>query len=634
VRRLLAICAVTVAILVAFSVARKNSAITHAAPSNPGNLVFLGAQPGQDGCPLGPAFAFCDQVPATQGPASQFAILALTTVNNVSVSFAPVPGFSANFATGDFTITVNGFGQSPCSGSVPANQDCFINVAFSPTAPGLRVAALTVTDAEGDLVAINIQGTAKDLTLASPITSGGDNAYVFPTEPVGTASIAVAFALRAGSAVTGLGFSFAATSGLDSTFAFGDFTKDNANTTCGTSMAAAGSCTLSLKFTPTAAGLRSATITATDSDGHSTSLYLAGTATAGVMTSALQLSGFGGIPLGNPPPCAQVSVYGFCNEPSGGVSAAKAFLIRNLSGAQITGLTIPKGSVTPNSSTPPDFTVQSTTCASTLDANKSCTISVAFTPQSTGLRQGAIVVTDAQGDIAAVNLAGTGDDYSLSLESGQTQELTVVAGGTATFKAQVAPDSVFGMNGEQVTFTCPANLPTNTSCTITPCPASVTAGTPASFQIALVTSSATTVAPVPPQSTGCASYGLAGFFSPSVRGPALRLPPAPVQWALDLRFPAPFFATSALVSILVALAFALGVVPGRHRRTRIRLFFVAASVAVAALTGCHHKASTGPTSATPASVTTMAIQGNALDSSGKPLDASRPLQIILDVKAK
>jgi hypothetical protein len=376
--------------------------------------------------------------------------------------------------------------------------------------------------------------------------------------------------------------------------------------------------------------LRSAALTATDAGGDSSTIYLAGPTTAGL--------GFGGVSTSGSLPCAVVNPFGFCNEPAGGVSTANTYTLANTSGAQITGLTIPKGSTTPNSSTPPDFTVQSTTCSSTLAANASCQITIEFTPQNTGLRQGGIVVTDAQGDIAAVNLAGTGDDYNLQLASGQTQELSVVAGGSVTFKAEAAPDSVFGMNGEQVTFTCPTNLPVNTSCIITPCPANVTAGTAASFQIVLATSSATVVAPVPPQTTGCASYGLAGIFSPGLRGPGLRSPPVPTPSgglsARGWRFPAPLFTAWALAAILMAMALALCAIqsPKTRRRGNIRLIFVAASLALLA-SGCHHGGA-AVTSATPAGVTTMTLYGNALDASGNPLNASRSMQIVLDVTAK
>jgi hypothetical protein len=621
VRRLLVICVATVAVLVAFAVARKHPAVAHAA-SNPGNLT-PGGFPAYPGCALGPTSTFCDQAPGTASTQGTFGVLNSVAVTNVAVSLAPIPGLASNFAAGDFTIT-----NTTCTGSLAVNQGCDITVAFTPTSTGLHQAALTVTDSQGDTLAINIGGTGKNLMLAPPVQLGcpWDNAFTYCPQAVGSASSAETFTVTTGSGgATGINVSLAATPGLESEFAAGDFTIEG--TTCTGSLAAFANCTVSVSFTPTTAGLRSATLNATDSSGDSTAIYLAGQTTGGMQFTTVVREAT--------PSCALLIGRQFCNEPSGGGSAGRGFTLQNSSGTQINGLTIPKGSTTPNSSTPPDFTVQNTTCSSTLAANASCQITVQFTPQNTGLRQGAIAVTDAQGDVAAVNLAGTGDDYDLQLASGQTQELSVVAGGSVTFKAEAAPDNVFGMNGEQVTFVCPTNLPVNTSCTITPCPATVTAGTTTSFQIALVTSSATTVAPVPPQSTGCASYGFAGIFPPGLRGPEVPSAPVPVWWARRLRFPAGLFGVRAPAVFLLALAFALGALTwaGAGRRRRVRLALVATGLAVVVLPSCHHK-SAKVTSATPVGVTAMTIQGNALDANGNPLSASRSMQIILDVTAK
>ena len=101
----------------------------------------------------------------------------------------------------------------------------------------------------------------------------------------------------------------------------------------------------------------------------------------------------------------------------------------------------------------------STSCTSTLAANANCVINVAFTPLATGLQQGTISVTDTQGDVAAFNLSGTGDDFSMQIVAGQSPEVSVAQGGTATFMAQLNADAVFGQNGEKVTLACPINLP-------------------------------------------------------------------------------------------------------------------------------------------------------------------------------
>ena len=618
----LAVGATLVVLLVTWFMARRHARVAHAA--NTPNLTL--AVPPVAGCALGPAFTFCDQIPGTQSSAAKFVVGNPSAVTNVSASLAAIPGLSANFAAGDFTIVSN-----TCTGSLNASQGCNVFVAFSPTTSGLRAAALTVKDAGGDSVSANIVGTGKNLTLAPTASSPclPDNAFTYCAQAIGSASSANVFTLTTGaSGAAGVNVALGAIPGLESEFneSQSDFTIDV--TTCTGALPPNGSCTISVQFTPKAAGFRTAALTATDSSNDLTAIYLAGQ-TSGPMQ-------FVGAIVGSPLTCAAVNFFGFCNEPSGGISTANTYTLRNTSGAQITGLTIPTGSTTANSSTPPDFTVKSTTCTSNLDAGSDCTFSVEFTPTATGLRQGAIAVSDASGDIAAVNLAGFSDDYNLALTNSQPLEVTVAAGGTATINAQVIPDNVLGMNGEQMTFVCPTNLPTNTSCEITPCPATLTPGTPTTFSIKFVTSSATSVAPVP--TSRCSGYGPQMTPAALVRpGPGTHGPISPLSLARSGHFPALWMLVVFLgLAILVARLGTRWDVGQGRRPLRRRLGLALGCAAATALTlaaGCHHGAAPA-TPATPPATTDMELQGNALDAQGNPLDASRSLRVILTVTAQ
>ena len=75
------------------------------------------------------------------------------------------------------------------------------------------------------------------------------------------------------------------------------------------------------------------------------------------------------------------------NEPSGGVTATQSFTLS--ASSLVTGLNIPKATA------PADFTVQSNSCTTTLAANSSCTLNVAFTPTTTGARSATLTVTDS-----------------------------------------------------------------------------------------------------------------------------------------------------------------------------------------------------------------------------------------------
>ncbi|MGD0955717.1 MAG: choice-of-anchor D domain-containing protein [Candidatus Acidiferrales bacterium] len=614
-RRLLVFCAVAVMIFAALAALRLNHVATVSAAGGQGSLALFSADPDEEGCPLGPTFTFCDQIlGGLPGPQAGFHITATSAVSSLSVSFAAISGMASNFAVGDFTVAGN-----TCTGGLAAGQQCVVDVAFSPTAAGLRAAALTVTDAAGDTLAINIEGTGRNLAMSPPPAPAciQGNAYTYCNEAVGGASSAETFTLNARSAVTGMTVSLVPISGLSSEFAAGDFTI--AGTTCTGALAALASCTVSVEFTPKEAGLRAAALTATDSNGDTTAIYLAGQTTTGL---AFPLP----LPSTNAFACARVNLRGFCSEPQGGTTATNTFTVTNISGAQITGLTITPPVTPPTPPPPPaEFTVTGTSCVSTLAAGASCTINVAFTPQGTGLRQGTIAVTDTQGDVAGFNLAGVGDDYNLQLAASQQQEVTIVQGGTATFNGVVNPDGVFGQNGEQVTFACPTTLPVNTSCVITPCPAKITPGTPATFQMVLVTSTQKVVAPIPPQGTGCASYGPPGTTEmlpapdSSPRAPHFpTLLPALPEWAV-------LCAIALLIACLTVLA------GGGRSRKRVPLVFAVAGIAAAALTGCHHSSMVG-SPATPVGTTTMTFQAPALDANGNPLNASRPgPQIMLDI---
>jgi hypothetical protein len=62
----------------------------------------------------------------------------------------------------------------------------------------------------------------------------------------------------------------------------------------------------------------------------------------------------------------------------------------------------------------------------------------------------------------------------------------------------------------------------------------------------------------------------------------------------------------------------------------VPLIFAAAGIAALIFAGCHG-ASNANKAITPAGVYSMTFLGNALDASGNPINASRSIQITLDV---
>jgi hypothetical protein len=459
---------------------------------------------------------------------------------------------------------------------------------------------------------VNVAGTGATLVMQPPAPPScpgpslpGD-AFTYCPQVVGTASGPQTFTLTSTNAVMGLNISFSGIPGLLGLFSTSDFTIES--TTCGAVLPANSTCTLAVAFTPTIAGPRSALLTATDSGGDTVSLYLTGTSSAALVFTQ---------PITSQ---CRLRLFNFCNEPVGGTSAPIIYTLENNSGTQITGLAItPPVPAVPPTLPPTNFTVQSTTCTPTLAAGASCTLNITFTPQTTGLIHGQVLVTDAQGDIAGLSLAGTGDDYELSLASGQPMEVTVEQGFIATFNAQVTADSVFGANGEMVTLACPGNMPTSSTCSFSPCPLALTPNSTVSFTIAIGTSS--NIGTVPPVTNPC---GGTSSSSEALRKPALTIYLPQETPRYPGRFPP---------LILMAASFPMAVIVIRKRGPK-RLPLVLASLALTALifSGCGSSGASGAIP-TPVNVYSLTVTGNALDASGAPLNASRPLAFTLDVIA-
>jgi hypothetical protein len=189
------------------------------------------------------------------------------------------------------------------------------------------------------------------------------------------------------------------------------------------------------------------------------------------------------------------NTFTFPNEPTGGASAAEVFTLTNNSSTQVTGIAIDFT----GGATPPDFT-ETSTCATTLDASASCTISVVFMPQAAGERSAALHVSDSDpSSPQTAALEGFADDYELGLQSGNTDTLTVIPGGTANYNLAAVPDATFSGT---VTIDCPVDLPAETTCALAAGTSSgssggtsgassldlnVSPGVPQNFTMALVT---------------------------------------------------------------------------------------------------------------------------------------------------
>jgi len=151
--------------------------------------------------------------------------------------------------------------------------------------------------------------------------------------------------------------------------------------TCGSSLAAGASCSISVEFSPTASGTRTAILSVTDNAAGSpqkVSLTGIGT-TARLSPSSLN---FGAV----------------------GIGATSPAQIVTLTNVGTTTLTITGMAITGTDAA--DF-AQYHGCASSLAAGASCVIRVTFKPQVTGLRNATLSVSDnASGSRQTVSLCG------------------------------------------------------------------------------------------------------------------------------------------------------------------------------------------------------------------------------------
>src|SRR5207249_3088680 len=286
-------------------------------------------------------------------------------------------------ANNGFTGTNPGdFGQTnncPLSPStLAANGSCTINVTFTPTATGSRSATLTVTDdASTSPQTAGVSGTGVSLPALSPSPVPD-----FGNQNVGTTSAAQAVTLSNPTAtaltITSIGFT-----GTNP----GDFGQTNNCPLSPSTLAANGTCTINVTFTPTATGARSATLNVTDNASNSP-----------------QTSGVSG--TGTSPPSLSPTSLTFGNQNVGATSAAQAVTLSNPSGAALTITSIGFTGTNPG-----DFG-QTNTCPlspSTLAVNATCTINVTFTPTVTGSRSATLTVTDnASNSPQTAGVSGTG----------------------------------------------------------------------------------------------------------------------------------------------------------------------------------------------------------------------------------
>ena len=173
-------------------------------------------------------------------------------------------------------------------------------------------------------------------------------------------------------------------------------------------LAAGWSCNITVTFTPSALGSRTASLTITDSASNSPqSIALTGTGVSPVTVYPTSLT--------------------FASRLVGTTSPAKTVTLTNHLNTVLAMSSIAASG---------DFAVASNSCGSGVGAGLGCTIGVTFTPTGVGVRPGTLTINyGAFGSPTLITLSGTGNDTGLTSIVVTPTNPSMVAGNTLQFTA-------------------------------------------------------------------------------------------------------------------------------------------------------------------------------------------------------
>lgn len=272
-------------------------------------------------------------------------------------------------------------GTCAAPGSVAAGANCTVSVAFKPStgAAGARSGTLSLThNAAGSPGSVTLTGTA---TAALAPVASQTASLSYGSLNVGTAGSAQTVTLsNSGNAALTLG-TLSISSGTE-------FSISGGTCAAGGSVAAGASCTVSVGFTPSAAGARSANLAVTHN------------AAGGQSTTSLSGTGVALTPVIGVSP----TTLSFTQL----VSTTSTAQSVNLSNIGTGPLTL--SALTLSGTGSSDYT-RGGTCTSitVLAAGASCTLTFTLTPASVGARNASLAIThNAAGSPSAITLNGTG----------------------------------------------------------------------------------------------------------------------------------------------------------------------------------------------------------------------------------
>ena len=280
-----------------------------------------------------------------------------------------------------------------------------------------------------------------------PLLSPTPGSLTFPQQTIKTTSLAQTVTLT-NSGNAGLTISKIGLIGTNEA----DYAETN---NCGATLAVNATCQVSITFTPTAQGTRSAMLSISDNaPGTPQSIGLTG---ATPPAAALTLS--------------PASIT-FPNQFVGTTGLPQTVTATNTGDAPLT--------ITSVATSSKSFGVLNA-CGDSLAAGASCSIGVFFDPASSGSNTGTVTIADnASGSPQTVALSGMGQDFSFSATSSTS---TITPGQTANYTIAVNP--IAGFN-QTVVLNC-SGAPAGSTCSLSSNSATLTGSSPTSVTVSVTT---------------------------------------------------------------------------------------------------------------------------------------------------
>jgi len=293
----------------------------------------------------------------------------VSNTGNANLLIGSLSGLTSPFST----VSDN------CTGvTVAPAGTCTVDVRFSPTTTGLRSDTLSFPSNDPDQSTFNFAVSGTGTTTATPdISVSGNGAFGDVT--TGTSSTRSITINNVGTADLVMGNLF----GLASPFST---VSDNCT---GVTVAPSGSCTVSVRFSPTTTGLRTDTLNIPSNDPDQSTFNFAVSGT-GTTTATPDIS---------------VSGNGAFGDVATGTSSTRSITINNVGTADLVmgnlfGLASPFSTVSDN-------------CTGvTVAPSGFCTVSVRFSPTIAGLRSDTLNIPSNDPDQSTFNFAvnGAGTD--------------------------------------------------------------------------------------------------------------------------------------------------------------------------------------------------------------------------------